>query len=318
MKNAQRTRADLDLVADGLPPSRPFTTHEAYGLGLSPESLTELVQAGLLRRPVRGVYVRAALPDTLELRAAALRLVVPAGAFVCDRTAAWLHGASSALAPGDHTAVPELHVFRVPSRTRLRNGIVAGGRRSVTAADLCEVDGLVTTTPLRTALDLGRLQQRDLALAGMDALAHLGLVTAAELIASVGRFRGARGVVQLRHLAPLVDPGAASPGESALRLRWIDAGLPRPTCQVPVDREDGRHFYLDLGLPDDLFGAEYDGAAWHGPDRAEHDDARRLWLRTERGWRLEVFTAAHVYGADQDADLRLRRAWAGHRRRAAC
>ena len=56
--------------------------------------------------------------------------------------------------------------------------------------------------------------------------AHRGPARAAD--AEIGRFRGFRGVVQLRCLAPLGDGRAESPGESALRLHWYDAGLPTP------------------------------------------------------------------------------------------
>ena len=46
------------------------------------------------------------------------------------------------------------------------------------------------------------------------------------------RYKGYRGVIQLRTLVLVVDPRAQSPGESILRLRWLDTGLPRPECQV--------------------------------------------------------------------------------------
>lgn len=314
MKHAIRMPGELERLVLRCPTTEPFTTAAAATYGLSPDQLSELVGACVLRRPLRGVYVHAAVADSLSLRAAVLRLVVPEGAFVSDRTAGWLHGATTALAPGDHLVVPALDVFRIPTRTRLRNTLVTGGRRTVAPDDLCVIDGLVATTPLRTCLDLGRLQRRDLAMAGMDALAALDLVDPAEVMASVPRFRGARGVVQLRELAPLVDGGAQSAAESALRLRWHDAGLPRAVCQAAVTRPGRCHYFVDLGLPDERFGAEYDGEAFHGPEHAEHDARRRRWLRESADWRIEVFRTAHVFGVDQDATERLAQAWRAHRR----
>lgn len=290
------------------PTDRPFTTAEAQTL-LSPNALTHAVATGALRRPIRGVYVDSALSDSIELRAAVLRSVVPDGAFVADRTAAWLHGAGMALAPGDHLVVPLLSVFRIPSLTRLRNPIVTGGRRAVVADDLCEVRGLVVTTPLRTALDLGRLQHRDLAIAGMDALAAVGALTHHQLQDQLDRFRGARGVRQLRTLAPLVDPRSQSGPESAMRLRWHDAELPWPECQVAVERPGGRFFYIDVGRPHERVGAEYDGVAFHGPEQRLHDQARRRWLREVADWRIVVLTSDNVYGHDQDAIEQLRALW---------
>ena len=96
------------------------------------------------------------------------------------------------------------------------------------------LEGLRVTTPLRTACDLGRLLHRDQALAALDSLAALDAFTLAELSLATLRFPRYRGVRQLRVLVPLVDARAQSPGESILRLRWLDAGLPRPECQVAV------------------------------------------------------------------------------------
>ena len=96
------------------------------------------------------------------------------------------------------------------------------------------IEGVVTTTLLRTALDLGRLAHRDLAIGALDALLRHGEFSSEELLDGVARFRGQRGVVQLRALAPLTAPRAESPGESVLRLRWLDIpNRPRPRPQGP-------------------------------------------------------------------------------------
>jgi hypothetical protein len=300
----------LAALADRVwPPERPFMVGEALDLGLDRHLLCDLVAVGALVRPTRRVYVDATLPDSLDLRAAIVRLVLPPDTFLTDRVAAWVLGATMALAPGDHLVVPPLTVFCLPTRTRMRRAIASGGERGVLARDLCEVRGLVLTTPLRTALDLGRLQQRDLAMAGMDSLAREGLYDPADLIPELVRFRRYRGVRQLRALVPLVDPGSASFGESALKLRWCDAGLPRARTQVPVLRPDGARYYIDLGHEGTLTGAEYDGEEWHGPEQVEHDHSRRLWLRRDAGWALEVFTRDRVFGPHQDATEALQQLW---------
>ncbi len=102
---------------------------------------------------------------------------------------------------------------------------------------------------------------------------------------------------QLRELAPLADGRAQSQGESALRLCWYDAGVPRPELQIPV-LDGGREvFYIDIGLEELLFGAEYDGEEFHSSDEdEEHDDSRRDWLARRRGWAIEVFRKDGVYG----------------------
>ncbi|GAB2855434.1 type IV toxin-antitoxin system AbiEi family antitoxin [Nocardioides pacificus] len=293
-----------------LPATAPFTRAQARQAGVTDRSLSALCDARLLWRPIHGVYLPTQAGDTLHLRVAALRLVVPADAFITDHTAAWLWAGERALAPNSHRVVPPVSMFRPADAGRLRNKLAASGERTLAPQDLREVHGLRVTTPLRTALDLGRLQSRVAALAGMDAMLSLGDFTHGELMDALSRFARQRGVVQLRILAPRADGRAASWGESGLRGHWYDAGLPRPELQICVQRADGGVFFLDMGLEELLFAAEYDGERWHSdPADMEYDAQRRAWLAAEAGWRIEVFGRAHVFGQSQDAFARLAAAY---------
>lgn len=295
---------DLDVPRD-----RPFTTAEARAAGVTYRTLARWTAYGSLRHPVRGVFVSSRLPDSLELRARCLALVMPADCFATDHTAAWLHCGDDVLPPNAHLAVPRVSFFRPSEQGRLRNGLCRSGERDVHPDELDEVAGLPCTTPLRTAWDLGRLQQRDVALAGMDQLMRRGGFGLEELCAGVERFRGRRGVVQLRLLAPRVDPGAESFGESALRNRWYDAGLPRPRTQIPVERPDGAPYRLDLGDEEVRYAAEYDGEDAHD-GTGEVDEGRRAWISRSTGFVIAVFRREQVFGRAQDADLVLRDGYA--------
>lgn len=293
--------ADLERLVPlltRLPADAPFTSGEAHAAGVGWPALRELVDVGLLRHPVQNVYSAITIPDDLSHRVEVLRLVVPGDCVVTDRTAGWLWGADMVLAPNDHLVTPRVSVFAPPGR-RLRNGLVDSGERMLAPADVVEVGGVLVTTALRTGCDLGRLLSREQSLAAMDALTRLAVFTAEELQGEVGRFKGYRGVLQLRELAPLVDAGAASPPESILRLRWLDAGLPRPSCQVEVPGPDGP-FFLDLGLASRRLAAEYDGEQWHGEERRKHDEGRRAWIRTHAGWVIVVIRRRNLFGREQD------------------
>lgn len=300
-----------------LPLDRPFTTSVARDCGVPARVLHELVALRVLRRPVRSGYVSAGLADTLALRVSLLELVVPPGCFVVDHTAAWLHAGDKALLPNSHLSVPKPDIFRHSETRALRNPLVRSGERAVLPRDLVRIGGIEATTPLRTGCDIARLFKRDVAMWGLDCMLGLGQFGIDEVFDSLPRWRGHRGVVQLRTLAPLADGDAESFGEAGLRLRWYDAGLPRPRCQIPI-LLDGRVIYwLDMGLEDLLFAAEYDGAEWHeGAEAEEHDAGRRTWLDAEREWWIEVFKKPSVFGQHQDADLRLRVAYAAVRRAA--
>ena len=300
------TVLDIPTLGAGFPLARhePFTIATARSAGISKSQLVDWCRAGLVRRMIRGVYLPAEAGDSIRIRAECLRLVVPPDCFITDRSAGWLHGADMVLAPNEHLAVPPVSFFRPSDGGRLRNGLVSSGERRIRADELTEIHGLRVTTPIRTAWDLGRLQHRDLALAGLDAMLRLGVFSGDELVEGVERFRKQRGVVQLRAFAPLADAGAQSAGESALRLRWYDAGLPRPRTQIPIMENGEVIYWLDMGLEEFLYAAEYDGKQWHdNPEARAHDKGRRKWLRKSRGWLIDPFGKERVYGVHQDADL---------------
>ncbi len=304
----------LDASA-GLPLDAPFTRTQALDEGVPDARLRRFVDLGLLRRPIKGVYVASQLKDSPELRARCISLVVPADYVVCDRHAGWLLGADMVLAPGEHLERSPISVFRPSGHGRLRNDLCDSGERNLLSGDITEVHGLAVTTPLRTAYDLGRVRSREHALSGLDAMLRLGGFSSAELVWGVERFRGMRWITRLRELAPIADGRAASPGESVLRLRWIDGGLPSPQLQVEVWIDRVLIAILDLAHEELRYAAEYDGEQWHSsPEQIQHDQERRS-LVSDEGWLINVFRKEHVYGHQQTADATLRAGVAESRRR---
>jgi hypothetical protein len=287
-----------------LPLDLPFTLSIAEGLGVSRKTLRALASRGLVRRLGQGVYAVAQAPNTIEFRAQALRLVVSPSAVITDRTAAWLHGVDL-LPRSAASLMPAIQAFQRPG-TRSRRPEALSGERALSRSDVMEINGLRVTTPLRTACDLGRLLWRYDALAALDQFLRLG-VPHELMLEETTRFKGYRGVVQLRYLAPIADPRAESVAESALRLHWYDACLPRPEPQFWVYDDDGTGIYrLDLALPEALFGAEYNGEAFHSSDQArEADEIRVGWLENQRNWHIEVFDKADVYAQSAPAVRRL-------------
>lgn len=139
----------------GMPPSLPFL------LGTAELPLAEL-HAARLDGELVGVGDRFSPTDiarTVDLRGArelrALALVprLPAGLVVERRTAAWLHGAWAA------PPAPLELCLRSDHRVRVGPNVAWTLRQAVLRPDeLLLVRGVLSTTPLRTALDLLRLQ----------------------------------------------------------------------------------------------------------------------------------------------------------------
>ncbi len=210
---------------------------------------------------------------------------------------------------GVYVAAPQIDAFKFRGHDRLRNALARSGERWLVPSDVVPLQGDVCVTiPLRTAWDLGRLTVGIVAIGGMDALARAGSFTVDELVAGVERFRRQRGVVQLRELAPIVDPRAESVGESSVRLRWRQCpGLPGPELQIPVLDPSGCPLYwLDLGVQELRLGVEYDGEQWHSdPEDRAHDFARRTALEDVHRFRLDVFRREHVFGQGEIVTQRL-------------
>lgn len=293
-----------------LPLDQPFSRASALRAGIQSTELSALVRLGLVRRPIAGVFVAAQTADSLELRVACLRLVVPPDAVVTDRTAGWLHGAPMILAPGDHERVPVLSVFDRKRGGRYRNELTRSGQRMMRATDVMDIGGLLVTTPLRTACDLGRLLKRDQAFAALDAMLRLGRFTKDELVDAAAGYRGYRWVRQLRALAPWADARAESPQESVLRLRWLDCpDLPPPEPQRPVRAPASvveSWYFLDVGNDDTRFAVEYDGEEFHGEPQRHHDEERRTWITDQQGWVVRVVRKHNIQGPGRDIERILR------------
>ena len=241
----------------------PFTPAMARDAGVDRRVLDRMLADGRVRRVLRGVYVSGTVGETAEVRARAVGLVLPPGAVVVDRTAAWVHG----------VVVPIPHPDGLPPVTSCRRRVLAG-------RDVAELAGVPVTTPLRTAMDLGRLLAPERGLGVVDAFLHAGTCTHRELLAELPRFGRHSGIVQLRHVVALADARASDAAESALRFHWFAARLPTPVPGLVVDGTDLR---LALGLPVQRFGV-FVGR----PDPAAVAGAESL------GWRVVTVSADRV------------------------
>jgi hypothetical protein len=118
------------------------------------------------------------------------------------------------------------------------------------------------------------------------------------------RYSGARGLKSLMAVLPLVDGGAASPRESRLRLLYIDAGLPRPTTQIPIVGSRGKLVRMaDMGWEEFMVVSEYDGDQHRTNRRQYTKDIRSLRKARELGWIVD-----QVIKEDRDDEI-VRRAW---------
>lgn len=207
--------------------SRPFTLAVAARHGVGRSVVRRLVRDGDVRRVIHGVYVGAHVVDTPAVRARAAVMVLPRGAVVCGRTAAWLHGVRVPVDPRDEarrTAPIEVVVpvgAALPRRHGCRARVMA-----LAAGEVVWPGGIPVTSPTRTAADLVRISDRDTGVVVLDAFLRAGLIPAGAWAGLLGRYVGHPGRCRLAEAVRLADGRSASEDETRLRLALLGAGLP--------------------------------------------------------------------------------------------
>lgn len=269
-------------------PATPCTLAEVLSAGLTEQALRGRLRRGSLRTVLRGVYASPDDEDSLEFRARCASKVTSPHHVLTDRTAAWIHGVD-VLVTAELAKLPPIETCALRGHQPTKVTGTDGRTRDLRPDDIMTIHGVRVTTPVRTALDLGCCLRRREAFAALNAFARAYGLTRADYLRRLPRFRGRRGVIQLRELVGLVDPRLESQRESWVYLEIVTAGLPRPEPQVWIDVGGVPTYRLDLAYPDLRVCVEYDGFAAHesDPGQAEYDAARRRWLR-EHGWRIIV------------------------------
>ncbi|HYO03503.1 MAG TPA: hypothetical protein VET27_17190 [Mycobacterium sp.] len=234
----------------------------------------------------RNVYVRRGVELTALDRARAAWLWSDRHATLVGHSAAALLG--SRWIPND-APVELLHSRRPPA-----NGITV---RSYELRDdeVCTIDGIACTTSARTAYDLGRRLPLETAVIRIDALLNATSSTPPS-VQHVAEFHpGARGIRRLQTVMSLVDAGAESPQETRLRLLLVQSGLPRPVTQIPVTNDRGRVVRrIDMGWPEWMVGAEYDGEQ-HWTNAEDYaNDIDRLEFLAAKGWSIVRVSARQL------------------------
>lgn len=253
----------------------PFLGVEA----LASRAISERAMRALYEPVYPGVYRPAGIELSADQRAQAAWLWSRRRAVVAGNSAAALLGAKWVSPSLDAELIHDNR--KPPARLIVYSDTLAPD-------ETLTFGGIAVTTPARTAFDIGRRTTTRLhAVQRLDALANATDVKLADVEAVVAGHRGARGLVRLRRVMPLVDGGAESPQETRTRLALIDAGLPKPRTQIRVYGEYGDFVArIDMGYEDWRVGIEYDGAQhWTDPGQRDRDIDRYAALQ-DLGWTI--------------------------------
>ncbi|MDH6181758.1 hypothetical protein M2152_001940 [Microbacteriaceae bacterium SG_E_30_P1] len=259
---------------------RPFSTGEAVQLGVTEKRL----RGRDLSTPFWGV--RSSMVSSVKEVAQAFAARMQDGAFFSHQTAAVLHGIPLPIG-ADHGP---LHVSVVTERRGPTGAGVIGHHIHIGRADLTRVDGLPATTLERTVCDLSRSLDDEALLAAIDNVLWWRRplsrrATVDSLDATLRRYRGRRGRARLVEMMAFASDRADAPPESAFRLRFARAGLPRA--------EPNRRVYSGSGafiaMPDLQFRAfrmafDYEGDHHRTDRRQWRKDLARVPRLQDAGW----------------------------------
>jgi hypothetical protein len=171
-------------------------------------------------------------------------------------------------------------------------------RTLVGQSELAEVDGIVTTGPLRTVLDCARYGDPVAAVCLLESATRLGLVNIAAVTRRVAEIHGERGSVRACGALRQVDLRSESPLETRIRLLLVAARLPYPELQLDCDAGGSPAridlAYLASGSAYRGLAIEADGRETHARAEAFHRDPLRQTALEEDGWLFRRFTDRHA------------------------
>ncbi len=200
-------------------------------------------------------------------------------------------------------------------RLRLRTNNIRVLRLDVPTADRVTVDGLPTTTRLRTAVDVAHLMPITQAQPILDRMLVLGAVQLDELTAAVDVSRRA-GSAQARSLMRSAADLAAAESERHARRVLREAGITGWTPNYSVTVRGGHTIKVDLALKKLKIAIEVKGWVFHSKsDRAKGDDDRVTdlqlagWFVIPVGW-LELMSDPEGFVAKVRAAIAARTAQA--------
>lgn len=244
------------------------------------------------RRLFRNVYIDASeldpahIPHNILCHAA--YLLMPTYAIFIGKSAACLHGVDVADSHNPvEVLIPISHRYGPIKGIKFAHGTFG-------PPDTVKIEGLPTATPLFTAVETARRQKASEAVVVIDALAHRGLISQAELLARVSRKSPRpRGYTKALSAVSLMDARAESPQESRLRVRLASHDLMPEEAQFEIYNNERFVARVDFAWPKAKLALEYDGEYHYEPSQ-QRRDFRREQNIIACGWTVIRVNAARM------------------------
>lgn len=252
------------------------TVRQLHAAGFDRAAIKRRRRAGRLHRLHRGVYLlgHAAAPEGAAEVAALL---------ACGPGSVISHGSAARLwrLPGFRDPRPLVEVTVTGRDPKRRAGMRIHGSRTLDPRDVRHVDGIRSTAPGRTLLDLAAvLSLGELELAFLDARAR-GLLRDRDLTQILERNAGRRGAKPFRRLVELDRESGLTRSQAERKLLALvrAAALPTPKANARIGRSE-----VDFLWPEQKVIVEVDGYAFHAGGRAFERHRERDAALVARGY----------------------------------
>ena len=269
---------------------------QAVAAGFSRNDISSLCRSGKWRRLARGYYLlgTGGAPDRMTLIRTAIAAAGPQSCAVLDTAAEVLGIAGLRRSDRIHVNVPGSRPRHQRADRRVFVHQLALG-----PDDIVSVDGIPTTTVVRTLADVILRAGRYEAVSALDSALNLKLLPEDAYGELPRLIRGRAGAIRARTFLGQVDGRARSPLETRSRLRCADGGVPPDEIGYLVRDECG---YIlaeaDMAWLRAKVIAEADGAGPHSLPDAVYTDRHRQNVLANAGWLVLRFTWADTVRPD--------------------
>jgi very-short-patch-repair endonuclease len=252
------------------------TRAQLLAAGIGARAIERRLRAGRLHAIHRGIYLVGHRAMAAGAREAAALLACGRGAVVSHQSAAnLLHLLPD---PAEPRPVDITVAGRQPAP---RAGISVHRVKTLDQRDVNRTDGIPTTTPARTLLDLATVVPPYVLERAVAEAQVRGLARRSHLIDQLERNRGRVGTRALRRVVDVEGGPALTRSEAERRLLRLvrSAGLPLPRANARL-----RRYEVDFVWPEQRLVVEVDGYAYHATRRAFERDRARDAALTAAGY----------------------------------
>jgi hypothetical protein len=201
-----------------------------------------------------------------------------------------------------------VHITRTPPAWNDASRFLCCHVARLRDADIVLVDGVLVTSPVRTALDLARSVSHEAAVVMLDAALHAGKLPDDALRDRLPDLLGVPGSRAAARAVAAADGRSESVGESRSRVALHRLGLSPSDLQLEVRTADGHLIArTDFAWGDARLVGEFDGRIKYGrllrpgqdPGDAVFEEKRREDAIRDEGWGVVRWTWSDISRPDR-------------------